>query len=347
MDSIRAICALWVVMGHFGGPPLTVGSDPTSTLAYYVQGVVNNLWSGPSAVIVFFVISGFCIHYPHSADLGLQSSVRAFWIRRFARIGVPMVCAIALASPLQVNLDLFERTILWSLLAELIYYALYPVLLRVRTWSGSWAPLVFGAYLAALGVIWTDPGAGDYPSYGFHLNWLLGLPCWLLGCVLAEKWPSIAAIVDRFGAFGSNIWVWRLAVWAAATTCSVLRFHSPVGYPWTLDLFALMVTVYLSLEIRHFIANPPPRVLEWAGLWSYSLYLTHGMAHKALQTVPLPKLGYLLDWIVMMAAILLFAYVFYRVVERPSHALARGMARRFMRSDQFRSSPSVVPKGIA
>ena len=68
LDSIRAICAFWVVMGHIGAPPLLEGLDEANPIAKVVAGIYGNLWSGPAAVIVFFVISGFCIHYPYASD---------------------------------------------------------------------------------------------------------------------------------------------------------------------------------------------------------------------------------------------------------------------------------------
>ena len=73
LDSIRAVCAFWVVMGHFGGPPITAGIDESHPVSHLVSGIVNNFWNAPAAVIVFFVISGLCIHYPHRDSLTLPS----------------------------------------------------------------------------------------------------------------------------------------------------------------------------------------------------------------------------------------------------------------------------------
>jgi hypothetical protein len=39
--------------------------------------------------------------------------------------------------------------------------------------------------------------------------------------------------------------------------------------------------------------------------------------------LPLPSLGYTFDWIITMSCSLGFAYVFYLLVEKPSHQLAR------------------------
>ena len=56
LDSIRFLCALWVAFGHFGVPRLTLFVDKSTTVGLVLNGIYNNLWSGPSAVIIFFII---------------------------------------------------------------------------------------------------------------------------------------------------------------------------------------------------------------------------------------------------------------------------------------------------
>src|SRR5438046_10115626 len=63
-DTIRFVCALWVLFGHLGFLPLVAGIDRTTRVGYLIAGAFANAVSGPAAVVVFFVISGFCIHYP-------------------------------------------------------------------------------------------------------------------------------------------------------------------------------------------------------------------------------------------------------------------------------------------
>lgn len=43
LDSIRAICAFWVVMGHIGAPPLIAGLDESNLIAKVVAGIYGNL----------------------------------------------------------------------------------------------------------------------------------------------------------------------------------------------------------------------------------------------------------------------------------------------------------------
>lgn len=62
LDAIRFVCAFWVYMGHYGAPPLPASIDKSTTWGLLATGIYNNLTPGPAAVIVFFVISGFCIN---------------------------------------------------------------------------------------------------------------------------------------------------------------------------------------------------------------------------------------------------------------------------------------------
>lgn len=313
LDSIRFICAVWVALGHLGLPALGVGDS--YLLGHLFNGVYNNLISGQAAVIVFFVISGFCIHYAQANSLRLES-IPAFYTRRYVRIGIPLFAAILIAIPLKVPFGFFEDSILWSLFAELIYYSLYPLLLHARRSVGSWLPLLGVTFPLALAIAGTDPDARNYPSFGIGLNWLLGLPCWLIGCLIAEK---IANTCTAFHV--GHIWLWRASVWATSIGCSALRFHSPLGYPWTLNFFAILVGVWLIKEIEHSRRRKPLRVLEWAGSWSYSVYLIHVLVIVALLNVPL-------SWAIKLLCILAASFLFAVVVEFPSHNIARYWSRR-------------------
>jgi peptidoglycan/LPS O-acetylase OafA/YrhL len=188
--------------------------------------------------------------------------------------------------------------------------------------------MLLASLLAAFLLVVTEPAAKDYPSWGSWLNWILGLPCWLVGCRLAEATSEV-----RLSAT-ARIWHWRLGIWGASAICSALRYHSAVGYPWTLNLFAIAVGYWLNREIRIFQARKPLEWLEWMGKWSYSIYLAHVPARAFLAQFALPNLGHALNWIVQMVLILGACYVFYLSVERPAHFLARAVGGRIGKTTQ-------------
>src|SRR5271168_1295881 len=256
ISSIRFVLAMWVVAGHFGIPTLT---DPQhGFLLQAARFMRNNAFNGPAAVIVFFVVSGFCIHFPNRAGLTVKSW-KAYYARRYLRILIPMTVAVALALPLKMQFGLFTDSILWSLLCEEIYYLIYPLLLMARDRIG-WRNLMAVSWILAFLTVLTNPHALNYPSYGPWLNWVLGLPCWLLGCLLAEKIDLPARPVGA-----GEIWVWRGTVWLVSVILSGLTFHSPLRLPWTLNLFAILSYFWLEREIRYYRDPSRKPVFEGPG----------------------------------------------------------------------------------
>ena len=134
IDVFRFFAALWVMLGHAGPFPLLEGVTKSHLSGLVFRGVYNNLFVGPPAVIVFFVISGYCIHRPFRDIARLP--LLTYFTRRYVRILFPMAFAILLAKPVGFPLPLFHDSILWSLVAELIYYTIYPILRPLATRIG-------------------------------------------------------------------------------------------------------------------------------------------------------------------------------------------------------------------
>src|SRR5258707_13559034 len=72
LDSIRFVCAFLVVVFHYGLVPreaLGMG-----TFDFLIGAALRSLFNGPAAVIIFFVISRFCIHFPFRTDTSVNLS---------------------------------------------------------------------------------------------------------------------------------------------------------------------------------------------------------------------------------------------------------------------------------
>lgn len=337
LDSIRFVLAAIVAVGHNGVFPLLEGIDTSTRIGWLVKGLYAATINGPAAVIVFFVISGFCIHYQyrHSERLRLLQ----YYPRRYLRILVPLAGGITIAHLAGVTLSLLDDSVLWSIVCEEIYYLIYPLLLQLRRRYG-WTPLLGISFAVAIGVAWTDPRGGNYPSYGWQLNWLLGLPCWLLGCRLAERSDSLHLPVSA-----GRIWCWRVVVLLTSGTLLGLRFHSPVGYPHTLNYFAILSYFWLQQEIRYFRHVSPPRLLEWGGKWSYSLYLLHVPANAVYHHLHVPNLGFILNWCSRFGWTLGCSYVFYVFVEKPAHLFARWVGKQAVQGGRQQPGPLPAPRG--
>src|SRR5215469_13011038 len=126
LDSIRFACAFVVVLFHFGVVPHSILG--TGLLGLTARGILGSLFDGPAAVIVFFVISGFCIHFPYRKNPTVN--LPAYYSRRLIRIGAPALIALLLWAWVGVKLAPDDPGIFWSIICEIEYYLLYPVLLR-------------------------------------------------------------------------------------------------------------------------------------------------------------------------------------------------------------------------
>ncbi len=314
LDFLRGLCALSVVLGHVALPPFDGGT--LGAMFRFLMQIVSN---GPAAVMVFFVVSGLCIHMPQAGGRDLH--VPTFYLRRGFRIGIPMAAGWVLAWGSGAFGE--YNGVLWSLVAEAIYYALYPLLRSAASRIG-WPSLVGISAMGALALLATDPKAVEYPAFGMGFTWILGLPIWLLGCVMAESLHRKQTKADPL-----RLWVSRFALVVASAIAVVARWKLgpyAIGFPWTLSAFGVVAWLWLEQELRSFGAGAPHRVLDQLGAGSYSLYLVHPVVvHMGWEWFgkdggdgPLFRLS-------LVAASIAMAAIFFHVVEKPSHRLAKSI----------------------
>jgi peptidoglycan/LPS O-acetylase OafA/YrhL len=325
LDSIRAVLAFWVVMNHVGCFPLFSWVEDTSRAGWALHKCYELCFNGQAAVIGFFVLSGFFIHYPHRKQ-GVDP-ILGFYLRRHIRVGIPLLATLALMQLMPPKYQVLEGGVLWSVYAEMIYYTLYPVILRLRNAIG-WRWILTAAYLATPFAIVFSPDfmnlkGGNYHGGGVLIATILGFPCWLLGCLLAETFEETGRSVSRW-----QIWSWRFLVLVAAEICYVLRFTTYLQHPITLDVFAVLVYFWLRREIWYYRTATPTTFLEWVGTWSYSLYLMHFFGSLLFHTLLTSRPGTIANWFQLYAFVVVVAYGFYLLIERPSHFLARTLARQ-------------------
>jgi peptidoglycan/LPS O-acetylase OafA/YrhL len=329
MDSIRFILAALVVVYHTNSFPLLTGLDEGSAVGSLIKNWYQSCVNGQAAVIAFFVISGFCIHFPFRKGGGPR--LVQYGPRRLLRTIAPAAVMVVLSRGLKVSMPVLGPSVLWSLICEEIYYLLYPLVIRPLGQRLGWSVLCVGSLVMAECLAWAVPkplSPGGYVVYGWQLNWFLALPCWLLGCKLAEESDRLVAPVSL-----RTIWSWRIAVFLVSGVCEHYRLKLAMTH--SLNYFAFLVYFWLQQEIRYYRGTPPSAVLEWSGKWSYSLYLTHLTSYAVYDRwYHLPYLGHILSWYLHLAWVLTWAYVFYLLVEKPSHTLARWLAARQAKAEQ-------------
>ncbi len=318
LDSIRFTCAFIVMLGHLWHDR----SVSSSGIYHVLLRISEVLFNGPAAVIVFFVISGFCIHFPFTRDHSIN--IPSFYFRRLIRISIPSLIAAGIWSLLSPHKIDWSNTVLWSIFCEIIYYLIYPTLLIARMRSG-WIRLIVISYIVATiltisNVVRLHHSYNEYTTLGMW-TWVLGLPCWLLGCYLAEEYSRFPRLAKP------SIWLVRSLVVLISIGLRVLKFHSTsllASNCITLNIFAVVIFFWLGLEVMYFSTHNAFSPLEWAGGWSYSLYLMHPAAGDFLAFCHLDKLT--IRWelknALLIATALIISYCFHLAAERPSHKLA-------------------------
>jgi len=321
ISSLRFVLALVVAISHSALPSIAASShQPLLRLA----GVIlRNAFAGMPAVIVFFVISGFCIHYPNRRKLEI-GSWKVYYARRYLRILIPMAVAIALAGPLHLFKSLPD-SVLWSLFCEEIYYLVYPGLILLRNRIG-WRGLMTIAWVVTYVHVATRHYLPDLGMWvGTVLTAIWALPTWLLGCKLAEESDSLS----KRPIASWQIWAWRTGAWLCGSGAMILTFHSHVGYSWTLPLLGLYSTYWLQHEIRYYRQESRRPMFEKLGESSYSIYLTHVHGFALAYAMPFAaSLSAGVFWLSRMAVSAAFATAFYFLIEKPSHQFARRYSKR-------------------
>lgn len=321
LDALRFVLAFWVAMGHYTIFPLFAGVDTTTRLGHFLVHAWSTVVFGTPAVIVFFVISGFCIHLPFRGEK--KFAIGHYYLRRYTRILIPVAGALCVYRATGTKLQAFgEHSILWesplwSLACEEIYYAAYPLLRVIRKTVG-WAALLAASFLLGAIIAASHFHARAWHEFGPIRTSLILLPVWLLGCLLAEQSDTLPAIDSSV-----RIWLWRFLIWFGCWLSEMLHFKIGIPFTQTMLGFGVLAYFWVRHELEYARTHPPVNLLVAAGAWSYSLYLVHAQGVWLVGKLAIPNLGYILNWLVTMLASLALAYAFYLLVERPSHRLAR------------------------
>ena len=343
LDALRFVLAFWVVVGHTG--MLELFGDPGTGAPFWIlfKRGWNTVVFGTPAVIVFFVISGFCIHLPFRAAGKID--IARYYLRRYTRILIPVAGALVVYRIAGLHLTYWgEHSILWesplwSLACEEIYYALYPLLRVLRNRFG-WTILLGTSFVIAVGTAATHLRAVNWHVFGPFGTAMILLPVWLLGALLAEQSATLGANAAKPLL---TIWFWRYVIWQASWIVEMIHFKLGISYTQTMLWFGVLAYFWVRQELIHAKRKPPNSYLVAAGAWSYSLYLVHPEGVTVFHALHLPSFGRIIDWFLVMSCCLAIGYVFYFVVERPSHRLARKIKVKGMQQAAKVSQADAIP----
>jgi putative ABC transport system permease protein len=359
VTGLRALAALYVLLSHAWyeiwpavPPPYGYATRPSGLVAT----LTNWLYYGHFGVVIFIVISGFCLMLPVAAHNGfIKGGVASYLRRRATRIAPPYYFAMA-GSLLAISLLIGDMTgaqwdialpvtpsavlshvlflqdfvdstrvnyVFWSIAIEAQLYLIFPLLVLMMRVLGAPRTLVavavtvYGAILILEMFEYTDVP----PQF-------IGL------CAYFAFGAAAAKLVVQRPDF-----VWRandrlLAAGAAALLITVALLAANWGFDAAerrfaaLDTLVALATVLVLLAASSHETQIIRRVLErpsllTIGTFSYSLYLVHAPVLHAVWLCLLRPLGVAPEgqFVGLLAfgvpVSLLTAYVFFLACERP------------------------------
>lgn len=318
------------------------------------------------AVMLFFLVSGFCIHYPYAAgDRPLE--LKSYGIRRFFRIYPPYLAAVifgiliewilrtyfaqevsSVAKVLQTIFmlqnyspdggQMYTNPALWSLPVEIeLYFAYLLFYLLLRRFGIKWSMFSVSVVSIAALVLLLGPNLQNYNNteigYGGHfaVYWII----WCAGALLAE-WVKR----EQLPQWNLGWWVVMAVALLAGIAVTLLKLLVVIqelvwgGFYFTVMLWGLAQTEPLGL-----LSPRMRKIFSFIGLIAYSLYLLNYPFFRLCGAAWISIFGtkpvnFLIPVFFSLLCIPL-AYAFYLVVEAPSHKLAKKLGNSA-------SSPRVV-----
>jgi peptidoglycan/LPS O-acetylase OafA/YrhL len=353
IDGIRAIAALYVVLGHAYYEPAN---------GYYPTHFITKLGLsyGHLAVDVFIVVSGFCLMLPVARRGDELGSLKEFFRRRIRRILPPYYAALALSvlfiatiahatdtgtiwdtcPPLTVPsllqhtflvhdfANLFAQSVpgvtrsqinypLWSIAVEAQVYLFMPLVVVSLRKVGNLPTLL---WTVGFGLM-TSLALGERiaPAH----PWYLGLFC--CGAIAARE--GVRRRCDASRTLSVAAYGFSCLTAAVVLRAGNQRFRAhPMLYDDLIGIAAALLLYVLFMDTitrRHRLS----RLLSWpplvaVGLFSYSLYLIHAPLLHACYLILHPLLHPRLEVMFLLLLgcvplVVAISYAFYTVFERP------------------------------
>lgn len=363
IDQLRGIAILLVAGGHILGYadvhyPAPFASDQPSRSLQSITGFIltSVFCNGLLGVLLFFVLSGFCIRWSqlHAGSRQLGD----FYLRRTFRIYPAYLVwlaffAIMTAAPYA---DILGHVLLlhnfsissfhsinppfWSIALEWQIYLMYPLILWCSRKLDQRTVLTATALIAILsGILATTTFRrwchSDLPLLVSQLPTSLLFP-WMLGFYQAERLHSGRSLKT----VGWGWWIALVFIALVIESYPKIHFLRVVGG-------ALVASQLLALchARRDKLTARPFMALAFIGTVSYSIYLGHDVVayfYPAIErTLSVPASGFhagLIAISVCLPLMILIGWISYQLFEKPGIHLGKMIRQRLM------PSPPVVSR---
>lgn len=354
LDMLRGYAALSVVIAH----TTIAGLYNVEPFWSYLKWTpLRLIWGGHQAVILFFVLSGFALS--HMWETWQNKSYGRYVVARAARLYIPYTASLVVALlgywALTSAGFVWEKAWMNTVKPALNWSLVFDHLLLVGTYyTGEINPpmwsIVFEVRLSLL-----------FPVIAYLVNRFEGKA--VAGAVgtsaaigmltYSSVWTTLNAVERdvlmtlHYAAFfvvgswlysnrsGLRLWAGNISAGVAMWWAIALALYAyPFDNPWStgarifgdivIGLGAVLLIV-LSLRVRDGLVL---RTGKWLGKISYSLYLNHALVLNVGLIVLYPRFGAIAVWAWTLPASVVMAVFLHRLVEAPSHSLARRCGKR-------------------
>ncbi len=351
LDSLRGLAALVVVFHHLDNTLDLDGSNPALGPVFH-QSPFRLLVDGRSAVMLFFVLSGFAL----SISIGKRFNYWTYLVRRVCRLMIPCIAGVLLAAaayllvhphpvpelgnwfnqvvwnqPVDggmvlrhilmtgVQADSSLINVLWSLVIELRISLIFPVLYFLAKGRTKTAAAV--AVAMELVFRWLVIRSHNYVPF-FNRNLVEAFenigyytPFFIAGILARENLEAIRRFLSRIH------WAWVIVALLVAFRLEESGEDIQTGIGAILIIVLSVGTPYIS---RALSVKP----IEWLGRVSYSLYLVHLTVLATVFHLFYGRASNLTLSLAVVVASLLLAELFHRLFEQPSIRLGRWLTAK-------------------
>ncbi len=308
IDGIRGLCALAVVLSH----TFYLHNARIDLLGFKLISAVVCA-HGISSVLIFFMLSGLCIHLPVAS--GKKLNIGSFFVRRGIRILPTFIATYCLITYLKMSIKTVDFDApTWSLWVEIIYYTIYPMLYFISSKITTQRLLLISIVISISATCLLGFPRNFHGGNNIFYNAMMGLAYWVAGMLLAEilttqkelKLPKILLKIE----------LWKLRTLLIAIDVSIFSLYYLFKLPYTIS-FAIvspLLFLYVCREIRETKFND---FLTHVGIFSYSLYLFHQPIMQLLNYID-PEFSSSISALVFVVFI---CYITYLLIEKPSIAI--------------------------
>ena len=296
------------------------------------------------AVLLFFLISGFCIHYPNTSG-NIRPNWKTYLVRRFWRIYPAYFAALLLTACISYlclilwgdktwdvskifrvatltqnyppgDGQFLSNPSLWTIPLEIEFYLLYPLAFLFFASKRSSILMLIALGISVISIFLNYQGY-DWLSFTAIFLW----PTWLIGAWIAQLFRD-----QKLGKI-------KLSYLLPLTGLTLVVALMSRYYNWVSEIQYASWTAFYSLFLIFSLSFPKllnrmigfrlMKLISWIGKISFSLYLVHFPLFKLFgylhREIFLEKPANFLISLFYLLPVILLAWLFFRWVEDPIH----------------------------